>query len=53
MGPLLGWDDAKEAAEVADYGRQAQLVAQSANTAQDDSQAARLAEEAPTLLRLP
>ena len=49
--PLLGWDGAKEVAEVADYTRQAQLVARSALTARDDSEAARLAEAGtdPTL----
>ena len=51
--PLLGWDEAREAAEVADYSRQAQLVGRSATTAHDDSEAARLAEAVPTLLPLP
>ncbi|MGO9660253.1 MAG: glycerol-3-phosphate dehydrogenase/oxidase [Acidimicrobiales bacterium] len=53
MGPLLGWDDARETAEVADYSRQAQLVGRSATTAQDDAEAAHLAEAVPTLLPLP
>ncbi len=53
MAPLLGWDDARRAAEVADYSRQAQLVDRSASTAQDDADAARLAEAVPTLLPLP
>jgi glycerol-3-phosphate dehydrogenase len=53
MASLLGWDEAKQAAEVADYSRQAQLVSQSASTANDDSEAARLAGAVPTLLPLP
>jgi glycerol-3-phosphate dehydrogenase len=53
MRPLLGWDDAREAAEVEDYGRQARLADQSASTAQDDADAARLAEAVPTLFPLP
>jgi glycerol-3-phosphate dehydrogenase len=53
MGPLLGWDDARQAAEVADFSRQAQLVDQSAHAAQDDAEAARLAGAVPTLLPLP
>jgi hypothetical protein len=53
MGPLLGWDGARGAAEVADYGRQAQLVGQSATAAQSDAEAASLAEAVPTLLPLP
>ena len=53
IGPLLGWDDAKKAAEIDDYGRQARLVDQSASTARDDADAARLAEAVPTLLPLP
>ncbi len=53
MAPLLGWDEARQAAEVTDYSRQAQLVGQSASTANDDSEAARMAEAVPTLLPLP
>jgi glycerol-3-phosphate dehydrogenase len=53
MGPLLGWDDARQAAEVADYSRQAHLVDQSANTARDDAEAASLAETVPAFLTLP
>jgi glycerol-3-phosphate dehydrogenase len=53
MAALLGWDEARQAAEVADYSRQAQLVGQSASTAHDDSEAARLAEAVPSFLPLP
>ncbi len=53
MRPLLGWDSAKEAAEVADYTRQAQLVARAAGAARDDAEAARWADAAPALLALP
>jgi glycerol-3-phosphate dehydrogenase len=53
MAPLLGWDEDREAAEVSGYGRQAQLVEESATMAIDDSEAARLAEQAPPLLPLP
>ena len=53
MAALLGWDEARQAAEVADYSRQAQLVGQSASTAHDDSEAARLAQAVPSLLPLP
>ena len=53
LAPLLGWDDATVAAEVEDYRSQVALVYRAATSASDDAAAARLAEEAPTLLPLP
>ncbi len=53
LAPLLGWDDATLAAEVEDYRSQVALVYRAASGASDDAAAARLAEEAPTLLPLP
>ncbi len=53
LAPLLGWDDATLAAEVEDYRSQVALVYRAATGASDDAAAARLAEEAPTLLPLP
>jgi glycerol-3-phosphate dehydrogenase len=53
MKPLRGWDDATEAAEVDDFVNQAQLVDRSAGMAEDDADAARLAEAVPTLLPVP
>jgi glycerol-3-phosphate dehydrogenase len=53
LAPLLGWDDATLAAEVEDYRSQVALVYRAATSASDDAAAARLAEEAPTLLPLP
>ena len=53
LAPLLGWDDATVAAEVADYRSQVALVHRAASGASDDGEAARLAEEAPARLPLP
>ena len=53
LAPLLGWDDATLAAEVEDYRSQVALAYRAAKGASDDAAAARLAEEAPTLLPLP
>jgi glycerol-3-phosphate dehydrogenase len=53
LAPLLGWDDATLAAEVEDYRSQVALAYRAATGASDDAAAARLAEEAPTLLPLP
>jgi glycerol-3-phosphate dehydrogenase len=53
LAPVLGWDEATQAAELEDYGRQVALVKQAASGAPTDEDAARLADATPSLLPLP
>jgi glycerol-3-phosphate dehydrogenase len=49
IAPVLGWDEARLAAEVEDYCRQAALVKRAATEVTSDEEAARLAEGTPSL----
>jgi glycerol-3-phosphate dehydrogenase len=53
MASLLGWDEARVAAELNDYRRQVALVRQAASGATSDEEAARLASATPSLLPFP
>jgi glycerol-3-phosphate dehydrogenase len=53
VAPVLGWDEATQAAELEDYRRQVTVVNQAASGAASDEEAAHLAEVTPSFLPLP
>jgi glycerol-3-phosphate dehydrogenase len=53
LAPLLGWDEAREAAELDDYRRQVTLVKEAAAEAESDEEAAHMASATPSLLPFP